>query len=331
MIAAADPAPDTSAAVRPSAICGLLYCGEAAERHTNMASTGDGAGSDPLLVYVQNALTLARSLASHGQAFTLVTNDGPRVAAMVAEIGGETLIAVEPIAFTLDVPPGIPFRSAHFKLELLRLFGEGRFGEFPALLDLDVVALRPLAFTHGASLWVYDIAHEMLGGTTHAEALTSLQTVAGEPLPEPSWWGGEFIAGPPVAFATLWREVEAVWPDYCRAVGTLYHSGDEMVVSAALNRLRGRGFAIEDAGAAGLVARWWSVRTKRRLGRLSAAQQCAILHLPADKHLLARHATRPFAADAFVTDLRADVKRRRNLLRDLAHSLKGRRFAPLMD
>ncbi|WP_121115835.1 hypothetical protein [Croceibacterium ferulae] len=311
--------------LRPSTICGLLYCGDIGERHTNMADSG----GDPLLIYVQNAATLARSLAAHEQALTLVTNDAMRVGGLVEQAGATGLIAVEEVAFTLEVPRGIPFYSAHFKLELLRLFGEGRFGAFPALLDLDVVALRPLAFPPRPGLWAYDIAHEMLDGS--GGAVASLQDLAGVPLQSRSWFGGEFLAGPQAEFARLWQMVEELWPDYCNSAGEWYHSGDEMVVSAALNRLVDDGMTVNDAGRAGLVSRWWSVRTTRRLGRLADAQQCAILHLPADKHLLARHSTRPFAADAFVTDLRADVKGRDSILRTIAHNLKGRRFAPLLD
>lgn len=311
--------------LRPSTVCGLLYCGDSGERHTNMA---DGGG-DPLLIYVQNAATLARSLAIHGQALTLVTNDSPRVGGLVEQAGATGLITVEEVAFTLEVPRGIPFYSAHFKLELLRLFGEGRFGAFPALLDLDVVALRPLAFPHQPGLWAYDIGQEMLD--TSGGAVASLQDLAGVPLESRKWFGGEFLAGPQADFARLWRMVEELWPDYCASAGEWYHSGDEMMVSTALNRLVDEGHAVNDAGRAGLVARWWSVRTTRRLGRLADAQRCAILHLPADKHLLARHSTRPFAAETFVTDLRADVKGRTSILRTIAHHLKGRRFAPLLD
>jgi len=314
---------------RPSAICGLLYCGDAGERHTNL---GAGAGGgDPLLVYVQNAVTLARSLAAHGQAFTLITNDGARVGALVEQAGEAGLFAVEEVAFTLDVPRGIPFYSAHFKLELLRLFGEGRSGAFPALLDLDVVALRPLEFGPAKGLWAYDIAHEMLAGPGHDEAIASLEQVAGVPLRSRTWFGGEFLAGPAADFAILWQAIAQMWPAYKDAVEALYHSGDEMVVSAALNRLIDDGYPINDAGAAGLVARWWSVRTRTRLGRLADAQRCAILHLPADKHLLARQSTRRFNSARFVAELRADVKGRKSILRSVAHHLKGRRFAPLLD
>ncbi|KHL24713.1 hypothetical protein PK98_12295 [Croceibacterium mercuriale] len=321
-----------SGTVRPSAICGLLYCGDRTERHANVGT----GGGDPLLLYVRNALTLAGSLRQHGQAFTLLVNDAARVDALVAQAGGTGSVAVEEVAFTLDVPPGVRFYSAHFKLELLRLFAEGRFGPFPALLDLDVVALKPLEFPDRPGLWAYDIAHEILGGPKHRAAIASLEQVARVPLDTQRWFGGEFLAGRQADFAGLWQTVAHLWPTYRDAVGSdMYHSGDEMVLSAALNRLIDNGYALNDAGAAGLVARWWSVPMTRRLGRLADAQQCAILHLPADKHLLARPAAGPFVPAAFMAELRADVARRRkglrNTIRAIAHHLKGRRFAPLLD
>lgn len=323
-----DGAPMPDGATRePTRICGLLYCGPAAERHVNLEA---GMG-DPLAVYVRNALTLARSLTVLGQRLTLVTNDAARLATLIAHEGGEDAsIELAEVAFTLDVPRGIPFESCHYRLELHRMLGDGLFGDFPALIDLDAVMLRPQRLPVGEALWVYDVTVQEWAGRVDPCARASFALLAGHAIDRPHWFGGEFFAGSARHFAELWHEVERIWPRYRDNWRTIYRPGDEMIHSTAFNLMAARGVPLRDAGAAGLVARWWSVRTTHPMAPLSHAGAAAMLHLPADKALLADHARAPFEPDAFIDTLRGRTRARQRAqrLRGAAQWLRGRRHAP---
>lgn len=325
-MAAPLPSGDTH---EPSRICGLLYCGDSEERHVNLAADE----TDPLTIYVRNALTLARSANVHGQEITLVTNDAARIAALVAREGGaDAGMKLEELLFTLDVPRAIPFRSAHFKLELLRIFGEGRFGEFPVLVDIDVVLIHPLRFSAKDVLWAYDISAQEWGAVPDRRATATLDLLAGQPLASHQWFGGEFLAGSSERFAELSREIARIWPTYCASVHAIQHPGDEMVLSSALNLLAERGFPWGDAGAAGLVARWWSVHTTNAIGSLTEAEVSALLHLPADKAFLAQFSDRAFDVSGFLSAYRNHVsgRLRGNRMRSIAARLRGRRHAPAL-
>ena len=307
-------------------ICAMLYCGNPKENHVNIAS----GQSNPLGIYVRNAETLARSLASHGLELTLITNDPDQISRLKDE---DAPLKVEHVTFTLDVPADISFHSAHFKLELIRLFGEGRFGPFPALFDIDTVALQPPVPPDFNALWAYDLTPQVLGDKPDPRAFASMEQIAGKPLTSRRWFGGEFLAGNAAAFRALWEEIARIWPNYRAVAGTLYHTGDEMVLSAALNSLIDAGFPVRDAGAAKLVARWWSAPTGNAIPPLSTAASRALLHLPADKVFLAEYTNRSFIPDDFLVAYRAyvaDRLRARRLRSGLAY-LRGRRFAPQLD
>lgn len=227
--------------------------------------------------------------------------------------------------FALDVPR-ISFRAAHRKLELFRAFAEGGFGAWPALIDIDTLLLRPWPIPPApGELLVYDISDD-LAPDGDPRFVADIAAVLGRPVENPRWWGGEFIAGDPPAFARLADAVDALWPSYLAVVDQLDHVGDEAVTSAALTLLREAGAPLRDIGGAG-VRRWWSARTiVRPRATLREASKAALLHLPADKPFLARYAdpATPFAR--FVPAYRRHVAARlpaRHLLR-LAERLTGR-------
>lgn len=94
----------------------------------------------------------------------------------------------------------------------------------------------------------------------------------------------------------------------------------------AAARLEGQGVAIGEAGAAGLVARWWSRRTVQPHAAFRDAARAAVLHLPADKPYLARAALHPFDPIRFTTDYAGHAARRlpRERAALLAERLLGR-------
>lgn len=313
--------PAVNSGVQP-AVYGMFYAAARAEQHANLRA------ADPITVYVQNAITMAQSAAAAGMAYRLITNDPDRLARIAATLPGGDALAVAPFTFSLDVPDGIAFHSAHFKLEVLTAFGTGAFGSHCALVDIDAVLLRPLALPDADALYFYDISEQMFGHEIPAAARATLATVAGDAVVNPRWFGGEFVAGPAALFKALGEEIAQAWPRYAaqaQAQG-LWHTSDETVLSVAANRMIQQGLPVKDAGSAGLVARWWSLRTTNPMRRWSEASEAAVLHLPACKNFLAGDFA-PFDRGEFLARHRSFARGRkpRELAKTLVDRMRGRR------
>jgi hypothetical protein len=284
---------------------GLLYLSNDAGRHANLKQRRDA-----VVTYLLCAALCARTIHAAGGNFTLLTNRKDKIAAALAEQGIEW-VAVEEMVFALDVPEGIPFYEAHFKLDVLSALGRGAFGEHAGLIDIDALFLRP--FRQGlasSSLEVYDISEQVFPAYGKDRVVSDLQRVAGQRLENPRWYGGEYIRGSRNQFATLAEYVRQCWPRYRNAIGKLHHLGDEMVTSAAISLARQDGMEVADMGACGEVARWWSAPIQHRQMPFHAAADSAYLHLPSDKVFLAQHATPVFRPDLFVREFRAYARRK---------------------
>ena len=116
----------------------LLHIAEGFEPRVNLKR-----GIDPILTYVRCAELCAASAASYGLSLTIVTNKAEIVQNYKEQLALNHLI-VEGINFVLEVPPNIPFYSAHFKIELISLIGQGAFGNLVGLIDSDTVFLGSL-------------------------------------------------------------------------------------------------------------------------------------------------------------------------------------------
>lgn len=309
--------------VRPK-VYGMFYAPENAEKHVNLAT------EDPIAIYVKNAITLALSAEAAGMDFQLVTNDPDRLARVARALPGNEALRLLPMEFTLAVPRGIRFQSAHYKLELLQGFGTGAFGDYCALVDIDAVLLRPLVLPDPDAIWFYDISGQHFGASVPAKAQADLDLISGARIANPRWFGGEFKAGPAHLFKALGDEIAAMWPRYQDVAAQMYHCGEEMVLSAAVNRMIEKGLPVRDAGADRMVARWWSLRTRNPIGSWSAASECVLFHLPACKEFLARD-SRPFDSGRFLAEHRSFARRRlpRELAKVVSDRLRGEKtFLP---
>lgn len=278
----------------------LFFVAPEQAHHVNLASRG----RNPIDIYLECGIGLAKSCAKHGIDYSIITNDKTfvdgRIAAMrgtVATIGQE---------FDREVPADARFYAAHFKLDVLHAFGQGRYGANIGLIDIDTIVLRPLLLTvdDDATLLVYDISDQVRPESGDAVVLRDLERIGGPPADRAYWYGGEFIAGRAAAFARLAQEIEILWPAYSAVLRELHHVGDEMIVTAALGRLRGTGLRLVDLGQSGVVARWWTARTgfvQRPFGSIASA---ALLHLPSDKPFLAERSALDFDPDRFLVDYR---------------------------
>lgn len=99
-------------------------------------------------VFVRNACMLDKSLGwtfrpddanGFDVRLTILTNNQTIVENSLRRAGYDRL-NVEEIKFSLDVPHGIPFRSAHYKIDAFRHLSTMPDGQYSLLLDCDVIA-----------------------------------------------------------------------------------------------------------------------------------------------------------------------------------------------
>lgn len=304
---------------------GLLYIDEREHEHVNLK--GSHNGSD---IYLRCAALCASSVRYHGCMFRLVTNDRAYVQRRFAELQIPQCEVVEP-RFTLDVPRGIRFYGAHFKLDVYALFGKGVFGDRCGLIDIDSVMTAPIDFSglSPETLIGYDITDQVAPAYGVERIRSDVERLTGVPTPGFKWLGGEFLFGHADSFRVLSNAMADLWPRYVEAIDNLHHVGDEMLLCAAAHLLPE--LRILDGGKLGNVARWWSARTPHRQPPFAAIQNRSILHLPSDKPFLAASAGAEFHPSTFISAYKKAVAgkltRRRFLNSILRRVKRDRKFA----
>ena len=289
---------DTSAPAPEIHFLGLLFINPAEEHCVNIRHNTQ----DPFDIYLGCAALCASSAAASGHRFSLVTNERTIVLRRLQNAGFSNVPVIS-FDFRWEIPKGIPFYSAHFKLELIEAFALGRFGEHVGLIDLDTVFIRPLSDTVGhlgGSLKAYDISDQIFSHYGFDRVRKDLERVTALRLDDPRWYGGEFLVGDTASFGLLSELIAACWKRYSQSIGLLHHTGDEMIMSAALNMALQKGFQVIDIGLLKGIARWWSSRTGFRQSTFDEVQTSSILHLPADKEFLARQARLHYNSATFL-------------------------------
>ena len=287
-------------------------------------------GDSTLSVYLPCAILLHESCATQGLMVRILTNRPEHINAELQRLGKPPLAVG--IEFRDDVPPTINYYAAHFKLDALRALGSGALGARVALVDGDVVMLRPFPAASVAwrpdLLMVYDLSAVVAAEFGWTYVAEDVEKLTGTYLARARWFGGEFIAGHSDAFRTLSDRVEAIWPRYRALHAQTRHEGDEMIVSAALELLSRDGMALTDIGAPDRrwIGRWFSARTGYQQAPLSQHLDCTFLHLPSDKRFLVGRALQPFEPDTFAAAFKRYAARKirnRNVVNALDR-LRGR-------
>ena len=142
---------------------GLLHVDRANNYDVNLRkSGGTAAAKDPIDIYLRCAANCASSARAAGLNFAVITNQADFLSDRARLLGFEPPALVEH-RFERVLPTGIPFYSAHFKLEVLAAFGSGKWGPISALVDLDTVFLKPLPMPRSddQGLFVYDISAQV--------------------------------------------------------------------------------------------------------------------------------------------------------------------------
>lgn len=273
----------------------LLHLAPAEKTAVNMAVRDF---SDQVATYLRCALMLSETLAQFGQTFTLLTNDRSRIETRLAAMS--RALAVREIEFPTRLPSGLKFYSSYFKIDCYRHFA--RLPDASCLLDLDMICIGPMpgglehAADSGAGV-TYDISDQLVPPEWERDAISeALSTLSGL-RSEGRWFGGEFICGPPEFFREMVAAIDAILPRYLShlsdADGPINRSGEEPIVSAAIEVAKANGRKIADAGQMGVVARYWSETPNHPQPPLADLLSSFLLHLPNDKRILAEMAARP--------------------------------------
>lgn len=307
----------------------LLYVNSGKTRHANVAKRAE----NPLELYVKCAINLNSSCLAKKIKFSIITNEVGAVKTILDLYSSD--IPILELKFDRDVPDGIPFYEAHFKLDAIKYLSS-RVGEISALVDLDVVVVGEIEVPEFRKdiLWVYDITETIIRSYKTEKVLADLSKAGGTPNAS-RWFGGEFIMGHAESFGQLSKDIDECWPVYMKNLKRMTHVGDEAVVSAALSKIRNVELSDVSLGKSEdvTISRYWSARTLHRALPLTEQIDAKLLHLPADKEFLANWALIPFEADEFLKSYKLHVskKRRRALIANIVDALlfkRTRRFAP---
>ena len=265
---------------------GLLYLDQSELLAPNIPSSDFW---EQTRVYLNCAVNLATSLEARGINFVLLTNYKD----LVSEIlnSQNKLLKIEEIAFTTDVPSGIVFHFAHFKLDVYRFFStlENRYIGY---CDLDMICINdiPSCFLNNIQDKIpmcYDISDQFIPAYGEKAVIRDLEAIHAMPS-EGRWYGGEFLTGTPEFFGLLTKEIEKNYGEYVRKIHKIHHVGMETFTSAALEIIRKKGLYIADAGTLGIVGRFWNAKTLHPQKPFEYFRNCFLLHLPADKHFLSK-------------------------------------------
>ena len=272
-------------------------------REYSAVNVSVGSFRQKIRTSLKNADLLSRSLAAHGHQFHLLTNKAELIERFSPEIARS--LSISEIEFTTNVPSGMRFFSNHYKLDALRYLGNSK-AHYVALIDLDLVCFNeaPLALRQaeesGQALY-YDITEQVVPSAGEEPLRRQLEEILGRPVTL-AWSGGEFLAGPPKFFEALTEAVESIFERYLDVSVGRYRVGNEPYQNAAIEILREKGWDIRDAGAMGIVVRYWNMSVKHAQPPFSAFDDIFLLHLPVDKHVLSLiHALHPSQASSFLS------------------------------
>ncbi|MEQ1771478.1 MAG: hypothetical protein ABL879_16745 [Devosia sp.] len=281
----------------PGQLLAVMHVADVHRGHVNLRTR-----RNPLDVYLECAVTCAKSFARQGWTLRVVSDDPGRLEQRARELGfgPDELPPFEHFQFTLDVPEGIRFRGSHFRLGLIKALAEGHFGPEVGMIDVDTVALNPLVIPELAVDELIGYASPDDGYHTARQPRISdeIEVLGGTRVENPQWYGGEFIYGRAEAFARIVEPFEKVWSIYKRDVKRFHHVGDETVWNAIFQGYDA--VRIVDAGQINLLNRWWGRSMPVRQLSFATVATGAIAHLAGDKTFIAAQARKPFDRETFI-------------------------------
>ena len=223
--------------------------------------------NNKIVSYFRQIDVLAKTLKfHHGVKLIVFTNDVLRLYEWFKERNEIRPFLIE-IKASYVVPDKTPFFGAHYKLEALaaaRNLLESYNDRF-LLLDSDVIVVRPfnevqMNAIYESDLLTYDITEQVNSVYGYDKIRKDLELVANETFENHNWYGGEFLCGGITGFDLLLKEAREMLPRYFENINSIHHIGDEMFISAALNKisLMSSEIILSKQKSERLITRHWS-------------------------------------------------------------------------
>ncbi len=261
----------------------IHICSQESSLHNSRTKNFD----DQIRLYLVCAKNLHASLKQENLDLSILTNDKQYLSKFFSV---DWHIEVIELPFTLQVPSGIKFYSAHFKLEVFNFLANCD-QPYVGVLDSDMLCVNKMP-KHLRTIIQLEVPlyYDITDQTAPAYGLDVLISDKEKLTRQKSlgiWAGGEFISGPPSFFAAVYKEVEEITTEYFANFHLFHHQGDEMITSVAIeNLMMAKKFTIIDAGSLGIVGRFWGVNTLHVQKSVEAYLDHFLIHLPADKAFL---------------------------------------------
>lgn len=241
-------------------------------------------------LYFSCAKQLHLSLKAVGIELVVITNDK----AFLESINKDNYkISITELNFSINVPSGLNFYSAHFKIEVYAYLST-LTDEYVGLVDNDMLCVNdiPECLKNIISYKIpmyYDITDQLTPAIGQTRIITDKEKI-GKTKSVGLWAGGEFITGTPEFFGKFYAELSKIETEYFKVADTLHHQGDEMLTSVAIENLKLKeGLKIFDAGALSLITRFWSHPNISHVQKpVNAFYQHFLLHLPSDKSFITK-------------------------------------------
>ena len=262
----------------------IHICADEQSLHNSQTKNFDSQ----IQLYLSCAKQLHYTLKQQNLDLIILTNDKNYLQRLNTD--GYKIEIVE-LTFTLKVPSGIKFYSAHFKLEVFQFLA---LHEHPyvALVDSDILCVNtlPKSFQNIIDLRIptyYDITDQTAPAYGHQVIIADKEKLMHHKSVG-LWAGGEFISGPPNFFRELAEQVKSIQEQYFSSFNSFHHQGDEVLTSIAIEELLLKKNTILEAGALSIIGRFWSVHTLHTQKPIKAYNNHFLLHMPADKIFIAK-------------------------------------------
>jgi len=243
-------------------------------------------GNASIKSYINCCNTLNKSLQKYGFYLTVLTNKPEEISKYNYDI------KVEEIKFSLSVPSGIRFFSAHYKIDAFKYLSENTIG-YSVLLDNDVICINDIPENFREIILqnipvYYDITDQVYPAYGRKKIILDKSLIMRDNSIG-NWAGGEFIGGDKIFWNELYNNCIYFWENYQNNYKILHHQGDEMLISCALEKYIKSNKCIFNIGTIGGISRFWSVKTLHIGKPIEALYDNFLLHLPADKEFLSSY------------------------------------------
>lgn len=262
-------------------------------------------GSVGIKEYINCCKLLFYSLKKYGFKLVVLSN----LPEFITRIAPE--LSVEKVDFTINIPSGIKFYAAHHKIDVFKYLSVSG-ADYSILIDNDVVCINDIpenfeAILHNELPIYYDITDQVYPAYGRNKIINDKEKLMKCPSVG-NWAGGELIGGTRSFFGEIYNSCMAYLPCYVDNISQLFHNGDEMLTSCAIEKYLLQGHLVFNFGSIGGIARHWSVKTLHKSKPFAALKDCFLLHLPADKKYLASHSLNN--CDTFLKNYSTYLKRK---------------------